>query len=224
MVGATVADTPPSAERSPQRPFWSERTDWLRRDGLGLEERPPAPVVETTATDSARAGWPTASNSGGAALARHFAPNALRCSAPASIPGRRAGSTTAPCPALASVSPMPTRICRHGRHRDPPTKSGSCMGCWKASPKSRRWAADACLSLSDQHLVAIRTVGGGARNPAWTAIPRHTLSVEWLPAKSEEAAVGAAALALAAVRKSSVDSVKALRRCGFRRSRPPIQI
>jgi hypothetical protein len=34
LVGAAVADTPLSAGKSRQRPFWSERTDRLRRDGL----------------------------------------------------------------------------------------------------------------------------------------------------------------------------------------------
>ena len=46
--------------------------------------------------------------------------------------------------------------------------------------------------LGGPALVSIRTVGGGARNAAWTAIRRRALGVELLPAKSEEAAVGAA--------------------------------
>ena len=45
-------------------------------------------------------------------------------------------------------------------------------------------------------LRAIRTVGGGAGNPAWTAIRQRTMPVPFLPALSEEAAMGAALLAL----------------------------
>jgi sugar (pentulose or hexulose) kinase len=42
----------------------------------------------------------------------------------------------------------------------------------------------------------MRTVGGGAANPAWTAIRRRRLKVPFLPARSGEAAAGAAILAL----------------------------
>ncbi len=46
LVGAAVADTPPSAGSSPQRPFESERAEGFAVTGLRLEERPPAPVME----------------------------------------------------------------------------------------------------------------------------------------------------------------------------------
>ena len=41
----------------------------------------------------------------------------------------------------------------------------------------------------------VRTVGGGARNPAWTAIRRAKLGVPMLEPDSTEAAFGAARLA-----------------------------
>jgi sugar (pentulose or hexulose) kinase len=41
-------------------------------------------------------------------------------------------------------------------------------------------------------------VGGGARNPTWTALRGRMLGVPMLPARSEEAAVGTAGLALRA--------------------------
>ncbi|RWC44765.1 MAG: carbohydrate kinase [Mesorhizobium sp.] len=45
-------------------------------------------------------------------------------------------------------------------------------------------------------LTSVRSVGGGAANPAWTAIRRRKLGVDFLPALSDEAAAGAARLAL----------------------------
>jgi sugar (pentulose or hexulose) kinase len=44
-------------------------------------------------------------------------------------------------------------------------------------------------------LASIRTVGGGARNEAWTAIRRHMLKVPFKTALSEDAAAGTARLA-----------------------------
>jgi sugar (pentulose or hexulose) kinase len=45
-------------------------------------------------------------------------------------------------------------------------------------------------------LTSVRSVGGGAANPAWTAIRRRKLGVDFLPALSDEAAAGTARLAL----------------------------
>jgi sugar (pentulose or hexulose) kinase len=42
--------------------------------------------------------------------------------------------------------------------------------------------------------------GTGARNAAWTGIRRRVLGVDVIPARCEEAAVGAAMLALQAMR------------------------
>jgi sugar (pentulose or hexulose) kinase len=46
-------------------------------------------------------------------------------------------------------------------------------------------------------LRSVRTVGGGARNPAWTRIRQRALGVDFPAARSVEAAVGTAALVLA---------------------------
>lgn len=45
-------------------------------------------------------------------------------------------------------------------------------------------------------LRSIRSLGGGATNPAWTAIRQRLLGAPFLPARSDEAAAGAARLAL----------------------------
>jgi D-ribulokinase len=50
--------------------------------------------------------------------------------------------------------------------------------------------------LGAPRLTSVRSVGGGAANPAWTAIRQRKLGVEFLPAFSDEAAAGTARLAL----------------------------
>ncbi len=56
---------------------------------------------------------------------------------------------------------------------------------------------DRLQHLGAPRLRSIRTVGGGARNPAWTAMRSSALGVDFLEARSVEAAVGAATLVLA---------------------------
>lgn len=51
--------------------------------------------------------------------------------------------------------------------------------------------------LGAPQLRSVRTVGGGAANPAWTAIRQRNIDVPFLSAQSAEAAAGAARLALA---------------------------
>lgn len=53
-------------------------------------------------------------------------------------------------------------------------------------------------------LRSVRSVGGGARNAAWTAIRQRKLGVPLLPAAEEEAAAGAARLALKGARMAGL--------------------
>lgn len=55
---------------------------------------------------------------------------------------------------------------------------------------------DQLAALGAPALRSVRTVGGGAGNPAWTAMRRHRLGVPFLAVASEQAAAGAARLAL----------------------------
>jgi sugar (pentulose or hexulose) kinase len=52
-------------------------------------------------------------------------------------------------------------------------------------------------ALGGPTLRSVRTVGGGARNPAWARMRRRALDVDFPAARSVEAAVGTAALVLA---------------------------
>ena len=55
---------------------------------------------------------------------------------------------------------------------------------------------DRLAELGAPPLRSLRSVGGGAANPAWTEIRRRRLGVPFLPTLSDEAAAGAARLAL----------------------------
>ncbi|MGE6785191.1 FGGY-family carbohydrate kinase [Ensifer adhaerens] len=59
-------------------------------------------------------------------------------------------------------------------------------------------------SLGGPALRSLRSVGGGAKNAAWTAIRARKLGVPFLPVLSEEAAAGTARLALSGARKAGV--------------------
>jgi sugar (pentulose or hexulose) kinase len=60
------------------------------------------------------------------------------------------------------------------------------------------------VSLGSPALRSIRTVGGGAKNPVWTAIRNRKMPVPFLPVASEEAAAGTARLALIGARSAGV--------------------
>ncbi|MCA1367635.1 FGGY-family carbohydrate kinase [Bradyrhizobium sp. BRP14] len=67
-----------------------------------------------------------------------------------------------------------------------------------------RLAYERLVSLGSPELRSMRTVGGGAKNTAWTAIRERKLAVPFLPALSEEAAAGTARLALFGAREAGV--------------------
>lgn len=56
---------------------------------------------------------------------------------------------------------------------------------------------DRLAGLGGPRLRSVRTVGGGAANPAWTRMRENALGVPFLAARSAEAAVGTASLVLA---------------------------
>jgi sugar (pentulose or hexulose) kinase len=56
---------------------------------------------------------------------------------------------------------------------------------------------DRLVELGGPKVRSVRTVGGGATNPAWTRMRENALGVPFLAARSAEAAVGTASLVLA---------------------------
>ena len=146
-----------------------------------------------------------ASNTGGAVLRAFLRArgdrDALRQARSASS---RPASTTTRCSSRASASRSTIPPTRPASSRGRRTTRPSCKGCWKASPRWRRSAIAASPSSAARALENVRTVGGGAKNAAWTAIRARMLGVPLLPAASEEAAAGTARLALQGARTAGL--------------------
>jgi sugar (pentulose or hexulose) kinase len=141
-----------------------------------------------------------ASNSGGAALARHFTPDALVALSARIDPARESGLDYYPLPSAGERFPIADP---HWAPRETPRPAddarflhGLLEGIARIEALGYRRLAD----LGGPALAAVRTVGTGACNAAWTGIRRRMLGVDLVPALSEEAAVGAGVLALKACR------------------------
>jgi sugar (pentulose or hexulose) kinase len=141
-----------------------------------------------------------ASNSGGAALARYFNPDALVALSARIDPARESGLDYYPLPSPGERFPFADP---HLPPRETPRPTddvrflhGLLEGIARIEALGYRRLAD----LGGPSLGTVRTVGAGARNAAWTAIRRRALGVELTMARSEDAAVGAATLALKAMR------------------------
>jgi sugar (pentulose or hexulose) kinase len=140
-----------------------------------------------------------ASNSGGAALARYFTPDTLAALSARIDPALESGLDYYPlaCPGerFPFADPLlpPRETPRPGN--DIRFLHGLLEGIAKIEALGYRRLAD----LGGPTLAAVRTVGTGARNAAWAGIRRRVLGVDLIPARSEEAAVGAAKLALKAM-------------------------
>ncbi|MDN5849638.1 MAG: FGGY-family carbohydrate kinase [Nitrococcus sp.] len=140
-----------------------------------------------------------ASNVGGAVLAAHFNPPALvRLSAeidpavespldyyPLLRPGERFP--------VADPALVPRMVPR------PDDDAAFLHGLLEGIARVEALGYRRLAELGAPGLVAVRTVGGGARNAAWTAIRARVLGVSMQPAAAEQAAAGAARLALAAL-------------------------
>jgi sugar (pentulose or hexulose) kinase len=141
-----------------------------------------------------------ASNSGGAALARHFSPAALAALSARIDPAQESGLDYYPLPRPGERFPCADP---HLPPRETPRPAddvrflqGLLEGIARIEAQGYRLLAE----LGAPPPASVRTVGGGAQNAAWTAIRRRMLGVDMLPARSEAAAVGAALLALRANR------------------------
>ena len=143
-----------------------------------------------------------ASNSGGAALARHFSPNALAALSQRIDPLTESGLDYYPLPGPGERFPFADAHLPPRETPRPADDAHFLQGLLEGIARIEALGYRRLAELGGPALVSIRTVGSGARNAAWTAIRRHALGVELLSPKSEEAAVGAATLALAATRQA----------------------
>jgi sugar (pentulose or hexulose) kinase len=140
-----------------------------------------------------------ASNSGGAAIARHFSLDRIRELSEKMTPEVPTGLDYYPLawrgdrfprcdPEMESrVSPRPDDDARF------------LQGLMEGVTRVENLGYDRLMEIGGSKLTSIRTVGGGARNAAWRTIRERMLGVPLVDPLDDEAAVGAARLALRGV-------------------------
>ncbi|RUV34979.1 carbohydrate kinase [Mesorhizobium sp. M7A.F.Ca.MR.148.00.0.0] len=137
-----------------------------------------------------------ASNSGGKVLAQHF-PLARIIELSAKIdPETDTGLDYYPLPATGERFPiadpaLPPRLAPR-----PADDADYLKAMFEGIAAIEALGYGRLAELGAPALISVRSVGGGAANPAWTAIRRRRLGVDFLPALSDEAAAGTARLAL----------------------------
>ncbi|MCS6921785.1 MAG: FGGY-family carbohydrate kinase [Elioraea sp.] len=144
-----------------------------------------------------------ASNTGGAVLARFFDHETIARLSARIDPARPSGLDYYPLLAPGERFPRhdPTLAPRLAPR--PADDALFLQGLLEGIARIEAEGYRALAELGAPALRSVRTAGGGARNPTWTAIRARILGVPVLPAACEEAAVGAARLALDALRRRS---------------------
>ena len=141
-----------------------------------------------------------ASNTGGAALARHFDPAAMARLSAGIDPARDSGLDYYPLPAPGERFPIADPALPPRESPRPARDEDFLHALLEGIARVEALAYARLVELGAPPLRRVRSVGGGARNAAWTALRARILGVDLFPARSEETAVGAAALALRALR------------------------
>ncbi|MGC2083316.1 MAG: FGGY-family carbohydrate kinase [Bradyrhizobium sp.] len=145
-----------------------------------------------------------ASNSGGAVLARHFRLSRIIELSAAIETDTETGLDYYPLAAPGERFPiadpdLPPRLTPR------PTDDGEYLKAMlEGIAAIEALGYQRLAELGAPRLNSVRSVGGGAANPVWTAIRKRKLAVEFLPPTSAEAAAGAARLALTGARKAGL--------------------
>ncbi len=137
-----------------------------------------------------------ASNAGGAVLLEHFTLQELEALTPHLHPEHPTGldyyPLTRPGERFPVADPrLPPRL--EPRPRD---RARFLQAILEGLARIERDGYRRLQVLGAPYPVSVRTVGGGARNPAWQAIRRHLLGVPLVQPLHREAACGAARLAM----------------------------
>ncbi len=140
-----------------------------------------------------------ASNSGGAALARHFDPAALERLSARIDASRPSGLDYHPLPGPGERFPFADPGLAPRETPRPADDAAFLHGLLEGVARVEALGYRRLAEAGAPPLRSVRSAGGGARNATWTAIRARVLAVPMVPAASEEAAVGAAALALRAL-------------------------
>ena len=137
-----------------------------------------------------------ASNSGGAALAQFFDAEAIEQLTPLLSPERATGLDYYPLPSKGERFPISDPEKASVVVPRPDDDAAFLQALLEGVAGIEALAYQKLEALGAPAVKKILTVGGGAANPAWTEIRRLRLGVEVAPAKTTEAAFGAARLAM----------------------------
>lgn len=140
-----------------------------------------------------------ASNSGGAALARHFDALSLQSLSARIDPAVDSGLDYYPLPAPGERFPIADPALPPRETPRPADDALFLHGLLEGIARIEALGYRRLAELGAPAMLSLRSVGGGARNPAWTALRARILGVPMPPARSAEAAVGVAMLALGAL-------------------------
>jgi len=137
-----------------------------------------------------------ASNTGGAALLRHFDAATIAALSARIDPARDSGLDYYPLPGPGERFPIADPAMQPRETPRPTDDALFLHGLLEGIARVEALAYRRLAELGSPPPRSVRSVGGGSRNAVWTAIRERMLGVPMLPARSEEAAVGTAGLAL----------------------------
>jgi sugar (pentulose or hexulose) kinase len=137
-----------------------------------------------------------ASNTGGAALLMHFTAERMAELTPRLVPERPTGLRYYPLPAKGERFPIRDPEMTGAIAERPVDDARFLQGLLEGIAEVEALAYRRLVELGAPALRRVLTVGGGARNPAWTNIRARAVGVPVLVAGETEAAYGAALLAL----------------------------
>ncbi|MGC9456370.1 MAG: FGGY-family carbohydrate kinase [Halothiobacillaceae bacterium] len=140
-----------------------------------------------------------ASNTGGAVLGRFFDPPALARLSAKINPARASCLDYYPLNAPGERFPVNDPDLRPRLSPRPRDDARFLQGMFEAMARIERSGYRRLAALGAPAVQHVRTVGGGAANPVWTAIRQRVLGVPVSACPEAEAAKGAARLALSAV-------------------------
>lgn len=143
-----------------------------------------------------------ASNSGGRVLVEHFTPERVAALSRAIDPARESGLDYYPLPAKGERFPIADPDLAPRMAPRPDDEAEFLKAILEGIAGIEALGYRRLAELGAPPLKSVRSVGGGAGNPAWIAIRERRLRVPFLPALSEEAAAGTARLALAGAGKA----------------------
>lgn len=136
-----------------------------------------------------------ASNSGGEALAAHFAPDEIAALSELIDPDVPSGLNYYPLPRTGERFPVndPDLVSRVDPR--PETRQDFLQGLLEGIAAIEKLGFERLADLGGPELTSIRTVGGGASNRTWTQMRTRMLNTSEAPVASGEAAAGSARIA-----------------------------